>query len=47
MSWEMALDEHALGSSTRISLREADQHFGSLWRLLEPDSKEKKRLTGL
>lgn len=47
LSWEMALDEYALGSSTRISLREADQHFGSLWRLLEPDSKEKKRLTGL
>lgn len=47
LSWEMALDEYAFGTRTRLSLREAEQHFGSLWRLMEPDAKKKKRLTGL
>lgn len=30
-----------------MALREAEHHFGSLWRLIEQDPKEWKRLTGL
>jgi len=42
--WEAALDEYAQGTRERAALRDIEQRFGDLWRLMEPDAVQRKRL---
>jgi len=42
--WSEALDEYALGTPARAPLRDIEQQFGNLWRLMEPDTVQRRRL---
>ena len=42
--WSEALDEYALGTPARAPLRDIEQQFGNLWRLMESDHVQRRRL---
>ena len=42
--WSEELDEYALGTPARAPLPDVEQQFGNLWRLMEPDNAQRRRL---
>jgi len=42
--WLEALDEYSLGTPARAPLRDIEQQFGNMWRLMEPDNVQRRRL---